>query len=58
MRIFLTILPFAVGVVTWVLGYMAGHITGAREGSAEAMDFCLSILSILDDDPEGDEIDC
>jgi len=58
MRIFLTLLPFAIAVVTWTLGYMAGHSTGRQEGSESTMDFCLSILSILDDDPEGDEIDC
>lgn len=57
MRIFLTLLPFAVGIVTWVLGYMAGHSTGMQEGSANTMDFCLSILSVLDDS-KGDEIDC
>ena len=58
MRIFLTLLPFAVGIVTWVLGYMAGRITGFREGSNTMREICLGILSILDGDPEGDEIDC
>ena len=57
MRIFLIILPFAIAVVTWTLGYMAGHSTGMQEGSANTMDFCLSILSVLDDS-KGDEIDC
>lgn len=39
--------------------YKPNHeaITGMQEGSANTMDFCLSILSVLDDS-KGDEIDC
>ena len=57
MRIFLIILPFAIAVVTWTLGYLVGYMKGTQESSEATMDFCLSILNIFGDS-EGDEIDC
>ena len=57
MRVFLIILPFAIAVVTWTLGYLVGYMKGTQESSEATMDFCFSILNIFGDS-EGDEIDC